>query len=125
MTSNPDDEFTKVWTGATDFTSSISLILSPSVTGILLLLSASISEELGGCSQMSAPTPSVRLPVSLEIPFVRPITTRINTTSSETARMLTLVRTGRALRPERIIFLFITLHYLLSELHELGSLRTR
>src|SRR5438034_7219414 len=77
--------------------------LSRSTIGIVVLLNARNNDEFGGCKRISAPTPSVRLPVSSEIPDVNPTTTRMRITSSATARMLTVVRTGRALRPAMII----------------------
>src|SRR2546422_3702580 len=75
--------------------------------GIVLLVSARNIDEFGGWTVISAPTPAVRLAVSLVIPVVNPTTMRINTTSRVTAKMLTVVRTGRALRPAMIICLFI------------------
>src|SRR5437667_10049117 len=107
MTSRPLVELTWVWTGTTALTPSISRILSPKATGIVELLNASNNDEFGGWNRISAPTPSVRLPVSSEIPAVSPTTTRINVTSRVTARMLTVVRTGRAARPAMIIFLYM------------------
>ena len=82
--------------------------------GMVELLNASNKEEFGGWNKMSAPTPSVRLAVSLEIPAVSPTTTRINITSRATARMLTVVRTGRAARPATMIFLYMKKNIFLS-----------
>src|SRR5215813_13898473 len=125
MTSSPADELTSVCTGATALMPSSSAILSRSEMGIVLEFKASSRDEFGGCNQMSAPTPSVRFPVSFEIPLVRPTTTNIKMTSSATAKMLTVVRTGRAFRPAMIICLFIPVYHLLPNLQELGSFGPR
>jgi len=76
---------------------------------MVALFRARKSEELGGWNMMSAPIPSIRLPVSFEIPFVKPTTTKISVTSKATASTLTIVRTGLAQRPAKMICLFIFL----------------
>src|SRR5262249_6445454 len=91
--------------------------------GMLPLLIARNNDEFGGWNMMSAPTPSVRFAVSVEIPVVSPTTTRINVTSRATASTLTMVLTGRAARPEIIICFFMLVRTgALRLLHEFGSL---
>src|SRR5205085_10816746 len=99
-------------------------ISAVSVTDIVLLVRATNIEECGGRIIIS-PTPAVLFAVSSDIPVVRPTMTRISITSSATARMLTVVRTGRALKPAMIICFFISLHRLLRQVESLCPFRTR
>src|SRR5206468_7952273 len=124
MISRPAVELTRVCTGETALMLGSSRNLSRSTIGIVVLLNARNNDEFGGCKRISAPTPSVRLPVSSEIPDVNPTTTRMRITSSATARMLTVVRTGRALRPAMIICLFIRINYSGRKPYKLRALRT-
>jgi len=55
-----------------------------------------------GCNMMSAPTPSMRLAVSVRIPEVRPTIRTTNATSTAMATMPIRVRTGRCKRLRKI-----------------------
>src|SRR5580692_689806 len=72
------------------------LIPSPSDSCITALENAKKIDEFGGCTRMSAPTPSTRLPHSAITPDVSPTIIRIRTTWMAMAMMLRKQRNGRA-----------------------------
>ena len=82
-------------TGATDFTYFISASLSPSRIGMGAPLKAMNTEAEGGCTMMSAPTPSTRFAESATSPVVSPTTMITSITSTATAITVIAVRIGR------------------------------
>jgi len=82
--------------GATSSTPLNAAIFSPSDSCIPTLKKAKKIEAFGGCTRMSAPTPSTRFPHSEMTPVVRPAI--INTRITWMAMAITLrkLRTGRA-----------------------------
>ena len=95
MISMPPVELNCSSTGATACTYLISLSRSPMRMGMGAPLNARKTEAEGGCSMMSAPTPSMRLAVSCSMPLVSPTIMITSVTSTATASTLTSVRTGR------------------------------
>ena len=65
--------------------------------GIGAPLKAMKTEAEGGCTMMSAPTPSVRLADSVSNPLVSPTTMITSVTSTATAITVMIVRTGRCI----------------------------
>src|ERR1700737_4741616 len=82
--------------GATSSTPGKALMMSPNDSCITARENAKNMEEFGGCTRMSAPTPSTRLPHSETTPEVRPAI--ISTKISWMAMAVTLkeLRRGRA-----------------------------
>src|SRR5271157_414177 len=95
MTFSPATEFTTNSTGATARTWGSSSKRSPILTGMGACVRPMRNEAPGGCTRMSAPTPSIRLALSFTSPWQRPTTRMTIPTSMATARMLTAVRMGR------------------------------
>src|SRR5579875_3921251 len=82
-------------TGATACTCGISFSRSAILIGIGAAVMPRKKEAPGGCTIISAPTPSTRFADSFSIPEVMPTTSNTMPTSIATARMLTIVRMGR------------------------------
>ena len=84
--------------GATSSTPGSAEIASPTDSCITALEKAKKIDELGGCTKMSAPTPSTRLPHSEITPDVRPTTISTRMTWMEIAMTVRAERMGRAVR---------------------------
>ncbi len=65
------------------------------VIGIGAPLNAMNTDAEGGCTMMSAPTPSVRFADSISNPLVSPTTMITSVTSTATAIIVISVRMGR------------------------------
>ena len=82
--------------GATSSTLLTLAIWSPRDSGITALEKAKKIEEFGGCTRMSAPTPSTRFPHSETTPEVRPTINKTRITWMAMAITLRELRMGRA-----------------------------
>src|SRR5260370_8912858 len=90
--------------GATSSTPSTCAMRCARDSCITALEKAKKMDELGGCTRISAPTPSTRLPHSETTPEVSPTTSRTRTTWIEMATMLKPLRRGRTVRLLQTIF---------------------
>src|SRR5690242_6173049 len=86
----------RISVGATSSTPGRLSILSARLSGMTALENAKNMDELGGCTMMSAPTPSTRLPHSETTPDVSPTIIRIKITWMAMATMVRPARNGRA-----------------------------
>src|ERR1700736_1606268 len=86
----------RITVGATSSTSGSASIESLRFSGITALENAKKIEELGGCTKISAPTPSTRFPHSEITPEVRPTIIKTRTTWMAIAITLREERRRRA-----------------------------
>ncbi len=86
----------RITVGATSSTLGSACSWSPRLSCITALENAKKIEELGGCTKMSAPTPSTRLPHSEITPEVRPTIIRTRITWIAMAMTLSSERSRRA-----------------------------
>src|SRR5271165_7165435 len=103
MTSTTPAVESWVTTGATATTCGSFMILSATLTETGAPLTPISSDELGGCTMMSAPIPACRLRPSSSMPIDRPTISRMSVTSTATATTLIMVGNGRCTRLARII----------------------
>ena len=81
-------------TGATSSTPGSFSIRGTCDSGITALEKEKNMDELGGCTMISAPTPSARVRQSLKTPDVKPTMRRIKKTCSPMAAALSAERKG-------------------------------
>src|SRR5271165_1659180 len=103
MTSTTPAVESWVTTGATATTCGSFMILSATLTETGAPLTPINSDELGGCTMMSAPIPACRFRLSSSMPTDKPTISRMSVTSTATATTLIMVRNGRCTRLARII----------------------